>query len=124
MSAERTLRAGLGFVSGFAVGYLLPATLRLPVPTYYPALRAVHLGAGQPGISMRYYGDFLVACTAGLAWAALAWKLAASPAERGHPAPLRKSNGSVSPIPVATATALSLIALDLAWYLSRLLAAV
>ncbi len=108
MSAERTLRAALFGVAGFAVGYLVPGTLQLPVPTYYPSLRAVHLTTAPLGISMRYYGDFLVACTVGLATALVSLKLA----------PPRAS------VPVATATALSLIALDVAYYLSRLIASV
>lgn len=108
MTAERTLRAGLSAVAVFAVAYLLPGTLRLPVPLYYPSLHAVHLTALPLGISMRYFADFGLAVL--LASSAALFSLKVAP-------------GRAS-LPVATATAVSLVALDVAYYLSRLVASV
>jgi hypothetical protein len=105
---ERTLRAALAGIGAFAVGYLLPGTLQLPVLVYDPAARAFSIARVVQGVSMRYYGDLLVACAAGLFAAAAAWALR----------PRR------TPIAVAAGTALTLVALDVAFYLSRLLAAV
>jgi hypothetical protein len=101
------LRAALWGVTGFAIGYLLPGALRLPVLTYDPIGHAALLTAAPRGAQMRYYGDVLWACTAGAAAALL------SRALRGRPLD----------VPVATAAALSCVALDLAWFLSRFLAA-
>ncbi len=106
--SERTLRAALAGISAFAVGYLLPGTLQLPVLVYDPAARTVSFSPVVMGVSMRYYGDLLVACLAGIAAALVAWIVQ----------PRR------TPIAVATGSALSLVALDVAFYLSRLLAAV
>lgn len=106
---EQTLRAALWGVAGFALGYLMPATLRLPVLAYDPVQRAFLFASNLRGVQMRYYGDLLWACAAGLAAALLSRALP----RRG---PLD--------IPVATAAALSVIALDLAFYLSRLFTAV
>jgi hypothetical protein len=105
--SERALRTALAAVAAFAVGYLLPGTLQLPVLVYDPAARVVTFARSAPGVSMRYYGDLIVACTAALAAAAAVWKLQ----------PRR------TPLPIATATALSLVALDVLFYLSRVLAA-
>ena len=55
---------------------------------------------------MRYFGDLLLASVAGLATAALALRLRPR-----------------APMPVAAATTLSLVALDVLYYLSRLLVA-
>ena len=101
------MRVALAAASAFALGYLLPGTLRLPVLIYDPLARAFHFGGIQNALQMRYYGDLLIACAAALIAAAAAWKL---PPGR-------------TPLPVATATALSLVALDVLFYLSRLLAA-
>ena len=105
--SERTLRAGLAAVAAFAVGYLLPGTLQLPVLVYDPAARTVTFARTASGVAMRYYGDLLVACLAALAAAALVY---ASQPRR-------------TPLAIATGTALSLVALDVLFYLSRLLAA-
>jgi hypothetical protein len=107
MNAERTLRAGLAAVAAFSVGYLLPGTLRLPVLVYDPAARTVTFARFVSGVSMRYYGDLIVASLAAIAAAAVT-------AARD-----RRS----TPLPVATGAALSLVALDLLFYLSRLAAA-
>jgi hypothetical protein len=56
---------------------------------------------------MRYYGDLLVGCAAASVAALLCWRF-----------PRR------TPLHLAAGIAMSLIALDLAFYLSRLLAAV
>lgn len=104
---ERVLRAGLAAVSAFAVGYLLPGTLRLPVLVYDPAARTLLFTSTLGGVAMRYYGDLVVACTAALLAAAAAWAL-----------PPRRTS-----LALATGTTLSLVALDVLFYLSRLLAA-
>lgn len=100
------LRAALWGLSGFAIGYLLPGGLRVPVLIYDPIGHAVLLTATPRGAQMRYYGDVLWACAAAAVAALL------SRALRGRPLD----------VPVATAAALSCVALDLAWFLSRLLA--
>ena len=100
------MRAALAGVGAFAVGYLLPGTLQLPVLIYDPVTRAAHFGSIENAVQMRYYGDLLVASIAGIAAAAIAAKL-----------PPGKT-----PLPIAAATALSLVALDVLFYLSRLLA--
>jgi hypothetical protein len=105
---ERALRAALAGVAAFAIGYLLPGTLQLPIVVYDPAARIVSIARTTSGVAMRYYGDLLVASTAGLAAAGAVWFLQ----------PRR------TPIAVAAASALSLVALDVAFYLSRLLVGV
>jgi len=104
---ERALRAALAAVSAFAVGYLLPGTLQLPVLVYDPAARVVTFSRTVSGVAMRYYGDLIVACAAALAAAALVYALQ----------PKR------TPLAVAAGGALSLVALDVLYYLSRLLSA-
>ena len=92
-----------GFICGFAAGYLLPGTLRLPVLTYDPVAHSFAVLATVPPNLMRYYGDLLWALAGG-AVCALLWR-------------------SKTSREVAAATALSVIGLDLLFYLSRLLAA-
>ena len=105
--SERVLRAGLAGVAAFAAGYLLPGALRLPVLVYDPIARAAFFGSAPAGAQMRYYGDLLWACACGLSAAGIAF--AARPRR--------------APLAVACATAMSLVALDVLFYLSRLLAA-
>lgn len=104
---SRALRAALAGVAAFALGYLLPGTLQLPTLAYDPVLRVVSLQRTLSGVQMRYFSDLLTASCAGLAAFAVAYWL-----DR------RQGFG------VAAGVALSLVALDLAYYLSRLLAAV
>ena len=104
----RELRAALWGVSAFALGYLLPGTLRLPTLAYDPIARTLGFTAQVSGVAMRYYGDLLWACAAGLCAAAVVWNSRRPP----------------RPVGVLAGAALSLVALDLAFYLSRLLAAV
>jgi len=92
-------------VPAFAVGSPPPATLQLPVLIYAPAQRVAFLARTATGVAMRYYGDLLVASAAGLAAATLVWAFQ----------PRR------TPVAVAAGSALSLVALDVAFYLSRLL---
>lgn len=99
-------RVALAGVAAFAVGYLLPGTLQLPVVIYDPVRHLWSVARAAPGMSMRYYGDLLFACASGAAGAAIAWKRTPR-----------------APLPVAAATAMSLVALDVLYYLSRLLAA-
>ena len=106
--SERALRAACAGVAAFAVGYLLPGTLQLPVLIYDPARRVAFVARTATGVAMRYYGDLLVASAAGLAAAALVWAFQ----------PRR------TPVTVAAGSALSLVALDVAFYLSRLLVGV
>jgi hypothetical protein len=105
--AERSLRAALAATSAFALGYLLPGPLALPVLLYDPVNRTAFLGVHPDGMVMRYYGDLLVASVAAALACGVAWRF-----------PRR------TPLPIVTAVTLSLIALDLAFYLSRLAAAV
>ena len=104
----KEVRAALWGVSAFAVGYLLPGPLRLPTLAYDPVARAAQVTADVGGVAMRYYGDLLWGSAAGLLAAALAW--ASGRAER--------------PVTVLTCATLALVALDVAFYLSRLLATV
>ena len=105
--SERALRAALFGVGAFALGYLLPGTLQLPVLVYDPVRHLFGIARTVSGTTTRYYGDLLVACVAGILAAAIAWKTR----------PRR------TPLAIVTATALSLVALDLVFYLSRLLVA-
>ncbi len=104
----RELRAALWAVSAFSLGYLLPGTLRLPTLAVDPVARTVRFTAQVSGVAMRYYGDLIWACAAGLCAAAAVWTF---PRPRG-------------PVAVLAGTALALVALDLAFYLSRFLASV
>jgi hypothetical protein len=104
----RELRAALWGVSAFSLGYLLPGTLRLPTLAVDPVARTVRFTAQMGGVAMRYYGDLLWACAAGLCAAAAVWTF---------PRPRR-------PVAVLAGIALALVALDLAFYLSRFLASV
>ena len=106
-ASGRALRCGLAAIAAFAVCYLLPAALQLPVPAYDPVHRTVAFLRAPAGLEMRYFGDLLYASVGGLAAAAVSYR--------------RRSR---APIAVATGAALSLVALDVAFYLSRLLARV
>jgi hypothetical protein len=104
----RQVRAALWAVCAFAAAYLLVGALSLPTFAYDPVARTASLRAVVRGVSMRYYGDLAWASGAGLFAAALA--LASRRPSR--------------PVGALTGAALSLVALDLAFYLSRLFAAV
>jgi hypothetical protein len=106
--SERILRAGLFAVAAFAVGYLLAGTLQVPVFFYHPAQRVIAFTRTEPSPWMRYYGDLFYACCVSALAFAVAFKL-----------PQGKSS-----LAIATGTALSLVALDVLFYLSRLLASV
>lgn len=108
MSAEATLRAGLWATSAFAAVYLLQGGLQLPGLTYDPVARAFSFGPLPGGLAMRYYGDVLGASVAALAAFALGRKL-----------PLARPLD----VPTATGATLALVALDAAFFLSRVLAA-
>lgn len=102
------VRAALWGICAFATVYLLVGALRLPTLTYDPIARTVRFTAEVGGVSMRYYGQLAWACTAAIFVASV--RLAS-----GRP-----------PRPAAplTGAALSLVVLDVAWYLSRLFAPV
>ena len=104
----RELRAALWGVSAFSLGYLLPGTLRLPTLAYDPVASTVRFTAQVSGVAMRYYGDLLWACAAGVCAALLVWNSRRAP----------------QPMAVLTGAALSLVLLHVAYYLSRLLASV
>jgi hypothetical protein len=107
MNHDRAARAALAGVAAFSVGYLLPGTLQLPVLVYDPVRHVFFIARTVSGMSMRYYGDLLVASAAGIAAAALWWTL-----QPRRPA-----------LSIAAATAMSLVGLDVLYYLSRLLVA-
>jgi hypothetical protein len=102
------LRAALWGVCAFAIVYLLVGALRLPTLAYDPVARTVRFTAEVGAVSMRYYGHLVLACAAGICAAA----------------PTLFSSGPPRPVAALTAAALSLVVLDLAWYLSPLLAPV
>jgi hypothetical protein len=106
--AERSLRAALAATSAFAVGYLLPGPLQLPVLLYDPLNARLWFGVHPGGMVMRYLGDLLVGCSAALLAALLGWRTASTR----------------TPLAVPSGIAMSLIALDVAYYLSRLWTAV
>ena len=101
-------RAALAAAGAFCAGYLLSGGLALPVVAYDPLARRVFLGTQLAGAQMRYYGDLLWASAAAL----LAFGLTLAVARR-RPFSAR----------LAAASVLALAGLDVAYYLSRLLAA-
>jgi hypothetical protein len=109
VSGERTLRSAVWGAAGFALGYLLPGALRLPVLAYDPVERTLLVARSLSGAQMRYFGDLVWACATALGAICFARTL-----------PLRRPFDARA----STAAALSLFALDVAFYLSRLLAAV
>jgi hypothetical protein len=104
----RELRAALWGVCAFGIVYVSVGTFRLPTLAYDPVARTLSFTAELRGLSMRYYGDLFAACAAFVTAAALSLRFQRSP---GKDATL-------------TAAALSVVTLDLAYYLSRLFAAV
>ena len=102
---ERSFIPAMAAVGAFAVGYLLPGTLRLPVLVYDPAARTLAFTSSLSGVAMRYFGDLLTACACALA----AWAIARALRPR-------------TSVAIAAGTALSLVALDVLFYLSRLFA--
>ena len=104
---DRAVRIALAAVAGFSVGYLVPAALRLPVLVYDPLAHSALFSSAPSGVQMRYFGDLL--------WAT-AFAIVAMAAAR-----LRRPRTSLA---VSAATSLSLVAFDVLFYVSRLLAAV
>jgi hypothetical protein len=102
------LRAALWGVCAFGIVYAGVATVRLPTLAYDPVARTVSFAADLRGLSMRYYGDLLWAFAAALSAAALSLRF-----------PLSSRTDAA-----LTAAALSLVGLEVAYYLSRLFAAV
>jgi hypothetical protein len=98
-------RAALAGVSAFALAYLAAEALQLPVLIYDPVANTAALSRTVTGMSMRYFGDLLFATGAGLAGA------------------LAFHSRSAVPLRVPAVAALSLVALDALYYLSRFLSA-
>ncbi|HEY2030196.1 MAG TPA: hypothetical protein VGH20_13410 [Myxococcales bacterium] len=105
-STERTAAAVFA-AAAFAVFYLLPGALRLPVVFYDPLGRGFAIARALPSPWIRYYGDLLYATAAALFAFALGFRLT------------RNAN-----LGTLTGAALSLVALDVLFYLSRLVASV
>lgn len=103
----RTVRAAVFAAAAFAVFYLLPGALRLPVVFYDPAGGAFAVARALPSPWIRYYGDLLYAAAAALFAFPLGLRVA------------RTAN-----LQTLTGAALSLVALDVLFYLSRLIASV
>jgi hypothetical protein len=99
-------RGALAGVSAFALAYVLAEPLRLPVLLYDPWAGTVTLSRAMTSQSMRYFGDLVLATVAGLAAASLVDRLPAR-----------------MPMALAATASLSLVALVVLYYLSRLLAA-
>ena len=99
-------RTALAGISAFALAYPLAATLHLPVLVYDPVAQVATLARTASGMQMRYCGDLLLATAAGLGAAALAHRFRAR-----------------IPLALPASATLSLVAADLVYYLSRLLAA-
>lgn len=104
----RELRAAVSGACAFALVYFLAGALRLPVLTYDPLARTIELTAQRNGLAMRYFGELIGAVVAGSCAGVAMWN-SRRPA---HPA---------APLTVA---ALVLVGLQVAFHLSRLLAAV
>jgi hypothetical protein len=107
MSQSRAVHAALWAACAFAAMYLLQGALHLPALVYDPARRAFSIASTPGGLQMRYYSDLLGASVAGGLAALLRLKLPSRPFE-----PL-----------VLTGAALALVGLDVAFFLSRVLAA-
>lgn len=113
---SRALRAALAGVAAFALGYLLPGTLQLPTLAYDPLRHLFSLQRTLTGVQMRYFSDLLTATSASLITFAIAWRF--------HWIKRLNRLKPAQGFSVAAGVALSLVALDVAYYLSRLLAAV
>jgi hypothetical protein len=103
----RRTRAAVFAAGAFAVFYLLPGALRLPVVFYDPVGREFAVARALPSPWIRYYGDLLYAAAAALAAFAIGSRVT------------RNAN-----LATLTSAALSLVALDVLFYLSRLFASV
>jgi hypothetical protein len=99
------MRSALAGISAFASAYLISGTVQLPVPVYDPVAHHLFVARAVSGATFRYGGDLLVACVAGAVAAAVSRRL--------------RPRASLA---VAAGGALSLVALDVLFYLSRLLA--
>ena len=106
MTAARALQAALWAVCAFAAAYLLQGALRLPAVIYDPALRSIAITTSPTGLQMRYSSDLAGATLAAILAAGVRLRL---PLSRFEPLGL-------------LATALGLVALDVAFFLSRVLA--
>ena len=107
MTAARALHAALWAAGAYAAVYLLQGALHLPAVLYDPVARSLSVSALPTGAQMRFYSDL-----GGAALAALAAGLLR----------LRLGPAGYDPL-LLTASALGLVALDVAFFFSRVLAA-
>ena len=107
LTASRALHAALWASAVFAAVYLLQGALHLPAVLYDPVSRALSVGAVPTGVQMRFYSDLGGATLAALATALLRLRLGAA---------------RFDPV-VLAATALGLVAIDVVFFFSRVLAA-
>ncbi len=101
------LTAALWGLTLFAAVYLLQGALHLPGLLYDPAAHGWLIDTTPTGVRMRYYSDLLGACVAGGATALLRYRWKAR----------------ADDLTVLTGAALAVVALDLAWFFSRVLSA-
>ena len=107
MTPARALHAALWAAGAFAAVYLLQGSLHLPAVLYDPVSRTLSVAALPTGAQMRFYSDLGGAALAAVAAALLRLRLGAR---------------QFDPL-LLTASALGLVALDVAFFFSRVLAA-
>ena len=107
VTASRALHAALWAAGAFAAAYLLQGSLHLPAVLYDPVSRTVSVSALPSGAQMRFYSDLGGAALAAVAAALLR---------------LRLGPAKFDPV-LLVASALGLVALDIAFFFSRVLAA-
>jgi hypothetical protein len=107
VTKARALHAALWASGAFAAAYLLQGALHLPAVLYDPVARSVSVAAVPSGVQMRFYSDLAGASLVALAAAG---------------ASLLREGRRYDPLLLAGA-ALSLVALDAAFFFSRVLAA-
>ena len=96
-------RAALAGIAGFALAYLAAGALQLPVLLYDPGPGAATVSRTVTGMSMRYFGDLLLAGLAGVGTG------------------LAFHSRAATPLRLPAAAALFAVALDAIYYLSQLL---
>jgi hypothetical protein len=107
VTPARALHAALWAAGAFAAAYLLQGALHLPAALYDPISRTFSVASLPTGAQMRFYSDLGGATLAALAAALVR---------------LRLGPRRYQPL-VLAASALGLVALDVAFFFSRVLAA-